>query len=104
MASEVRKKMIKIHFEASFTVSLQIRFGVGGVISSAAISFPSHRSLFTVMYFIALFEYQASFPSSMPTGSERFECGNESVTHSAQSKFSWQNGICFWKFLYRISE
>ena len=50
----------------------QTGFGLGGVISSAAICFPSHRPLFTVMYFIASFEYQVSFPSSMPTGSERF--------------------------------
>ena len=53
-------------------MSLQTGFGLGGAISSAAICFPSHRSLFTVMYFIASFEYQV-FPSSMPTGSERFE-------------------------------
>ena len=32
MASEVPKKMIKIRFEGSFTVSLQTRFGLGGVI------------------------------------------------------------------------
>ena len=48
-------------------------FGLGGVISSAAIGF---CSLFTVMYFIASFEYQVAFPfktkSSMPTGNERF--------------------------------
>ena len=72
MASKVPKKMIKIHFEGSFTVSLQTEFGLGGVISSAAICFPSHRSMFTVMYFIASFEYQVSFPSSMHTGSKRF--------------------------------
>ena len=53
-------------------MSPHTRFGLGGVISSAAICFPSHRSLFTVMHFIASFEYQVSFPSSMPTGSERF--------------------------------
>ena len=66
IASEIPKKMIKIHFE----------FGLDGIISSATICFPSHWSLFTVMYFIALFEYQVSFPvktrSSMPTRSERF--------------------------------
>ena len=44
MASEVPKKMIKI--QGSFTVSLQTRFGLGGIISNAAICFPSHRSLF----------------------------------------------------------
>ena len=59
-ASEVSKKMIKIHFEGSFSVSADW------------VCFPSHRSLFTVMYFIASFEYQVSFPSSMSTGSERF--------------------------------
>ena len=32
-------------------MSPQTEFGLGGVISSAAICFPSHRSLFTVMYF-----------------------------------------------------
>ena len=54
----------------------QTEFGLGGVISSAAICFPSHLSLFTVMYFIASFEYQVVFTvktrSSMPTGSEPF--------------------------------
>ena len=57
-------------------MSPQAEFGLGAVISSAAICFPSHRSLFTVMYFVASFEYQMSFPvktrSSMHTGSERF--------------------------------
>ena len=57
-------------------MSPQTDFCLGGVISSTAICFPSHQSMFTVMYFIALFEYQVSFPvktrSSMPTGSERF--------------------------------
>ena len=56
-------------------MSSQTDFRLGGVISSAAICFPSHRSLFTVMYFIASFEYQVLFlvktRSSMPTGSER---------------------------------
>ena len=33
-----------------------------------------------------------------------FVCGNESVTHSAQSKFSWRNEIFVGNFLYRISE
>ena len=51
-------------------MSPQTEFGLGGVISSVAICFPSHR------YFIASFEYQLSFSvktrSSMPTGSERF--------------------------------
>ena len=74
MASEVPKKMIKIRFECSFSVSAE--FGLGAVISSAAICFPSHRSLFTVMYFVASFEYQVAFPvktrSSMPTGNECF--------------------------------
>ena len=55
-------------------MSPQTEFGLGAVISSAAICFPTHRSLFTVMYFIASFEYQVSFSfktrSSMPTGSE----------------------------------
>ena len=47
MASEVPKKMIKIRFEGSFSVSADyLKFGIGGVISSAAICFPSHRSLF----------------------------------------------------------
>ena len=54
----------------------QTDFGLGGVISRAAICFPSHRSLFTVMYFIASFEYQVTFlvktRSSMPTGNECF--------------------------------
>ena len=50
----------------------QTGFGLGGIIRSAAICFPSHQSLFTVIYFIASFEYQVLFPSSMPTGSERF--------------------------------
>ena len=57
-------------------MSPQTEFGPGGVISSAAIFFPSHRLLFTVMYFMASFKCQVSFPvktrSSMPTGSERF--------------------------------
>ena len=59
-------------------MSPQSEFGFGGVISSAATCFPSYRSLFTVMYFIASFKYvhEVSFPvktrSSMPTGSERF--------------------------------
>ena len=57
-------------------MSPQTEFGLGGVTSSAVICFPSHRSLFTVMYFIASFEYQVWFPiktrSSMTTGSERF--------------------------------
>ena len=57
-------------------MSPQTEFGLGGVISSAAICFPSHRSLFTVMYFVPSFEYQVSFAvttrSSMPTRSERF--------------------------------
>ena len=56
-------------------MSPQTEFDLGGVISTAAICFPSQRSLFIVMYFIASFEYQVSFPvktrSSMPTGSER---------------------------------
>ena len=75
MGSEVPKKMIKSVLRGVL-VSPQTEFGIGGVISSAAIFFPSHRSLFTVMYFIASFEYQVAFPfktrSSMPTGSERF--------------------------------
>ena len=71
MASEVPKKMIKSILMAVL-VSPQTGFGLGGVISSAAICFPSHRSLFSVMYFIASFEYQVLIPSSMPTGSERF--------------------------------
>ena len=57
-------------------MSPQTEFGLGTVISSAAIYFSSYRSLFTVMYFVASFEYQVSFPvktrSSIPTGSERF--------------------------------
>ena len=57
-------------------MSPQTEFGLGAVISNAAICFPSHRSLFTVMYFIASFEYQLAFPvktrGSTPTGSERF--------------------------------
>ena len=57
-------------------MSPQTDFGLGGVISSAVICFPSHWSLFTVMYFIVSFEYQVAFPvktrSSKPTGSERF--------------------------------
>ena len=57
-------------------MSPQTEFGLGGIISSAAICFPSHRSLFTVMYCIASFEYQVSFPvktrSSMHTRSECF--------------------------------
>ena len=57
-------------------MSPQTEFGLGGVISSAAICFPSHRSLFTVVYFIASFEYLVAIPvktrSSIPTGSERF--------------------------------
>ena len=57
-------------------MSPQTEFGLGAVISSAAICFPSYRSLFTVMYFIPSFKYQMSFPvetrSSMPSGSERF--------------------------------
>ena len=40
----------------------QTELGLGGVISRAAICFPSHRSLFTVMYFIASFEYRVAFP------------------------------------------
>ena len=49
-------------------MSPQTEFGLG----RAAICFPSHRSLFTVMYFVASFEYQVAFsvktmPSSMPT-------------------------------------
>ena len=73
MASEVPKKMKKSVLRAVL-VSPQTEFGLGAVISSAAICFPSYRSLFTVMYFIASFEYQVAFPfktrSSMPTGSE----------------------------------
>ena len=42
-------------------MSPQTGFGLGGVISSAGICFPSHRSLFIVVYFIASFEYQLSF-------------------------------------------
>ena len=61
MASEVPNKMIKVRFGAVL-VSPQTEFGLGGVISSAVVCFPSHRSLFTVMYFIASFEYQVSFP------------------------------------------
>ena len=57
-------------------VTPQTEFGLGGVISSAAIGFPSHRSLFTVMYFIASLEYQVAFPvkttSSIATESELF--------------------------------
>ena len=53
-------------------MSPQTEFGPGGVISSAAVSFPSHR-LFTLMYFIASFECQVSFPvKTRSTGSERF--------------------------------
>ena len=61
-------------------MSLQTEFGLSAVISSAAICFPSHWSLFTD--FIASFEYLVSFPvktrKSMPTGSEHFaflDCG-----------------------------
>ena len=86
MASEVPKKMITIRFEGCLA-------GLGGVISSAAIFFPSHRSLFTVMYFVPSFEYQVSFPvktrSSMHTGSEPF-------LHSwavALSKFSGKSSL-----------
>ena len=54
MASEVPKKMKKSVLRAVL-VSPQTEFGLGAVISSAAICFPSYRSLFTVMYFIASF-------------------------------------------------
>ena len=70
--------MIKIRFEGSFGGSKgpETKFGLSGVISLAAICFPSHRSLFTMMYFIGSFEYRVLFPvktrSSMATGSELF--------------------------------
>ena len=55
-------------------MSPQTEFGLRGVISGAAICFPSHRSLFTVMYFVASFEYQVAYSvktrSSMSTGSD----------------------------------
>ena len=44
-------------------MSPQTEFGLGGVMSSAAICFPSHRSLFTVMYVIIV-------NTSIPIGSE----------------------------------
>ena len=70
MESVVAKKIRAV------LVSPQTDFVLGGVISSAAICFPLHRSLFTVMYFIPSFEYQVVFPvktrSSMPTGNETF--------------------------------
>ena len=69
-------------------MSPQTGFGLGGVISSAAICFPSYRSLFTVMYFIASVEYQVSFPSSMPTGSERF-----ALLGRGLSKFSGKSSL-----------
>ena len=57
-------------------VSPQTEFGLDTVISSATIWFPSHQSLFTVMYFIPSFAYQVAFPvkirSSMPTGRKPF--------------------------------
>ena len=72
MASEVPKKMIKIHFEGSFSVSADwVWSWRRHKKRSDLFPFPD-RSLFTVMYFIASFECQVSFPSSMPTGSERF--------------------------------
>ena len=42
-------------------MSLQTEFGLAAVISSAEICFPSYQLLFTVMYFIASFEYQVVF-------------------------------------------
>ena len=57
-------------------MSPQTEFGLGAFMSSAAICFPSHRSLITVGYFIALFEYQVAFlvktRSSKTSGSECF--------------------------------
>ena len=53
----------------------QTEFGLGAVISRAAICVPSHRSFLTLMYFIGLFEYHVAFPvktrSSMATESTR---------------------------------
>ena len=66
-------------------MSPQTDFGLGGVISNAAICFPSHCSLFTVMYFIASFEYQGA--QCLP---------EENVLHSwavVLSKFSGKSSL-----------
>ena len=43
-------------------MSPQTECGLGAVISSAAICFPSHRSLLAVMYFIASFSAKIKAP------------------------------------------
>ena len=113
-------------------MSPQTEFGVGGVVTSAAICFPLHRSLFTVMYFTLRLNIRCRFrlrqgvqcppevndPYQYKCGGVKaykkgkglasgccpplnFVCGNESVTHSAQSKFSWV--FCL-EYLSRHSE